>query len=71
LKAGEILKREGMQNVKGDPAFYYCHENGKLIGMIITHVDDFDIAGTKEFVERIWKALMKELKISKIEKGKF
>jgi hypothetical protein len=49
-----------MKNVKGDPAFYYCHENDKWTGMLISHVDDFDIAGTKEFVERIGKALMKE-----------
>jgi hypothetical protein len=39
--------------------------------MILTHVDDFNMAGTKEFLDRIKKVLMKELKISKIEKRKY
>jgi hypothetical protein len=67
----EIMRKEGLKNVTGDEAFYFCYENGKLVGMILTHVDDFDISGTKEFVERMRRILMKELKVSKVEKGKF
>jgi hypothetical protein len=37
LKVREILKEGGMQNVIGDQAYYYCRENDKLVGMIITH----------------------------------
>ena len=35
------------------------HKNGKLIGMILSHVDDFTIAGTKAFVNRIIKGIKK------------
>jgi hypothetical protein len=71
LKVQGVLKKEGLKNVTGDQAFYFCHKNGVLIGMILTHVDDFDMVGTKAFLDRIKKVLMKELKISKIEKRKF
>jgi hypothetical protein len=71
LRVREIMKKEGMKNVTGYEAFYFCYENGKLVGMILTHVDNFDISGTKAFVERITKILKKELKVSKIENNKF
>ena len=57
LRVKEIFKKEGLMNVTGDEAFYFCHENGRLVGMILTHVDDFNISGTRQFVDRIVKVL--------------
>ena len=43
-----------MQRLEGDEAVYYKKdENGELEGMVSTCVDDFDLAGTKSFVERV------------------
>lgn len=37
----------------GDEAFYYLHQDGKLQGAILTHVDDFTVARTEDFEEKI------------------
>ena len=55
----------------GDEAFYYLHRDGDLIGGVITHVDDFTIAGTDDFIKEILKAIEDELTISKVEKDNF
>ena len=52
--------------MEGDEAFYYQDEDGELKGVVITHVDDFTLAGTYEFVERVLEIVCKELTISKI-----
>ena len=35
IRVKEIFKDEGMKKVKGDEAFYYKHEGGNLVGMIL------------------------------------
>ena len=50
---------------------YYQHKNGKLIGMILSHVDDFTIAGTREFVNRIVKGIKRKFTVSKVEENNF
>jgi hypothetical protein len=57
----EIFGKERLTNVNGDETFYFCYEKEDLKGMVLTHVDDFNIARTKEFIERIVKVLKKEL----------
>ena len=57
--------------MEGDEAFYYLHRNGDLMGAVITHVDDFTLAGTKEFIKEVLEAVERELTVSKIEKDKF
>ena len=42
-----------------------------MVCAVITHVDDFTLAGTDEFVKKILEIVGKELTISKIEKDKF
>ena len=42
-----------------------------LHGAILTHVDDFYIAGTPEFVKRIVEHIGRELTVSKIEEDCF
>ena len=58
--------------MEGDEAFYYLHDGeGFLKGAVITHVDDFTIAGTVTFIEEILDIIKRELKISKIERDNF
>merc|ERR1712243_256552 len=45
LKVKETLQKLGLKTLPGDDAVYYEHKNGKLLGLIISHVDDFTIAG--------------------------
>ena len=72
LRVKEVFKKENMKSLPGDEAFYYKHdESGNLIGMIITHVDDFQIAGQDEFIDCILEKLRNTLTVSKIERSKF
>ena len=41
LKVKETLVSLGLKIMPGDEAFYYLHEEGKLQGAVLTHVDDF------------------------------
>ena len=71
IRIKEILEGIQMKTIPGDEAFYYRHGNGKLEGMILTHVDDFQIAGTEKFLKEIRDELKTKLKVSKVERGKF
>ena len=71
LKVRETLNNLGLKTLPGDDAVYYQHKDGKLIGMILSHVDDFMIAGTKGFVNRIIKGIKKKFTVSKIEENNF
>merc|ERR1712101_70152 len=48
LKIRETLRNFDLNTLPGDDPVYYQHKDGKLIGMILSHVDDFTIAGTRE-----------------------
>ena len=65
------FENENLKSLPGDEAFYYKNENGNLLGMIITHVDDFQVAGSNIFIESILKRLNNTLTVSKIEHGSF
>lgn len=71
LRIKDIFKQEGLKNVSGDEAFYYKYDGNNLVGMVITHVDDFSIAGTKIFANNIIKKVKSVLTVSKVEKNKF
>ena len=71
LRMRDIFKQTGLQNISGDEAFYYQHDGENLVGMVITHVDDFSVAGTKEFIDDLTVRAQSALTISKIEKDKF
>ena len=47
------------------------HEDGKLIGAVLTHVDDLILAGNEKFIERIREGIAMVLTVSKIERDKF
>ena len=71
IRVKEIFHAEGLQKVTGDEAFYFKHHNGSLIGMILTHVDDFSMAGTKEFLTNIIEVIRANLTVSKVEVDSF
>merc|ERR1712115_525117 len=56
----------------GDEAFYFRHDkDGNLEGMVSSHVDDFVMSGTKEFLEEITNKIVQKLEISKLEDNEF
>lgn len=71
LRVKEVFFKMNMKIMEGDKAFYYLHRGGILIGIIISHVDDFTLAGTQKFIDEVLEMVEKELTISKIEKDNF
>merc|ERR1712030_28250 len=51
LKVKEVFGDFSLKKLSGDEALYYKHnKNGDLEGMVSTHVDDFSLAGMKDFL---------------------
>ena len=71
LRVKEVLREIGLKVMEGDEAFYYLHQDEELKGAVITHVDDFTLAGTAHFIKEVLEAVAKELTVSKIEKDSF
>ena len=72
LRMKNIFKEIGLVKLDGDEAVYYkCNEDGKLEGMISTHVDDFDLAGTRKFVEMVASEIERVLDVSTVESDRF
>ena len=42
-----------------------------MIGAVITHVDDFTLAGTEDFIKEVLETVARELTVSKIERDSF
>ena len=61
----------GLHTIHGDEAFYFSNVDGVLHGAILTHVDDFDIAGTSDFIKKVIDHVGRELTVSKIEENCF
>ena len=57
----------GLKVLEEDKAFYNLHQDGNLIGGVITHVDDFTLAGTEDFIKEIIETNSRELNVSKIK----
>ena len=55
----------------GGEAFYYMHERGELMGAVLTHVDDFIITESEEFVEKNIVRIVEVLTVSKLGRDKF
>ena len=71
LRIKEIFLRIGMSITEDDEAFYFLHNGKDLVGMVLSHVDDFTVAGTDKFIGDIISLIEKELTVSKIEHGSF
>merc|ERR1712082_388215 len=71
LKVKETLQELGLKTLPGDDAIYFENRNGVLLGMNLSHVDDFTITGDDEFVERIVNGIRKKFTVSKVENDVF
>merc|ERR1712082_495890 len=67
LQVKETLQKLRQETLPGDDAFYYEHKDGKLMGLILSHVDDFTIAGNRDFVKRIVTGIKERYTVSKVE----
>ena len=68
LKVKEVFSESRMERLQGDGVFYYQHNGkGDLEGMILSHVDDFILAGMREFMEEIMRKVKEKLDIYKLE----
>ena len=57
--------------IDGDEAFYFMNTDGNLHGAVITHMNDFNLAGTDEFMKKVISVVEKELTVYKIEEDVF
>ena len=71
LRLKENLVALGLKVMLGDEAFYYMHEKGELMGAVLTHVDDFFMVGTDEFVEKLRVGIAEDLIVLKVERDRF
>ena len=72
LRVRKILKEDGFKNLVGDECYYQKYDKeGKLIGMLLTRIDDFIYNGNEEFVKQVEELFKKELAVSKVEKNQF
>ena len=65
------MKEIGLKVMEGDEAFYYLHRDRELMGAVITHVDDFTLAGTEDFIKEVLETIGRKLTVFKIERDKF
>ena len=57
--------------MEGNKAFYYLHRDSSLQGCVITHIDDFTLPITPDFIKEVLEMIERELTISKIERDNF
>ena len=55
----------------GDEAFNFLHEEGVLLGAVLTYVYDLILAGCAEFIERIRAGIADIFMESKIDRDRF
>ena len=71
LRLVQELDKLGMQKVHTEGALWTYVKNGKLKGLILSHVDDFLLIGNDTFEEDIEEKLKITFKFSKIEQKSF
>ena len=71
LHVKEVLRKIGMKIMEGDEGFYYLHRYSYLQGCMTTHVVDFTLAGSLDFIKEVLEMIEGELTISKIERDNF
>jgi hypothetical protein len=54
LQLKDKLLELGMKGVSGDPALFTMHMDGKLVGLICSHVDDLLICGNAAFKKTVF-----------------
>ena len=71
IQVMEIMMELGGKTLIGDESLIYFHRNGKLMGLISIHVDDFQATGSEIFFKEVMDVLAEKFKISKREKSEF
>ena len=71
LQLKEKLEQLGMREVSGNSALFTMHSDGKLIGLVCSHVDDLLMAGNEKFKTILTDKVLKMFKFSKVEWKKF
>ena len=66
-----FLNKLGFKTGDGDEAFYYLNIEGRLHSGVITHVDDFNLAGTPDFIKDVISVVEKEVTVSKVKENIF
>lgn len=67
----EEMKKLGGTISRYDKCLFMWHEDNQLVGLIATHVEDFEYCGTLAWQENVIDRLIRMFKISKNEKGSF
>ena len=72
-KVCKVFKELGMRQSKLDPAVFYSFskDGGELEGVIGTHVDDFLMAGTSDWLKVTTEKVAAQFELGKIEKDDF
>ena len=71
MKLEEKLVGWGLHKVHAEGALFTFVKNGKLHGLVVSHVDDLLLIGDAKFEEEIESKLGECFKLSKIESGSF
>ena len=66
-----LLEKYGFKIAGEDEAYFYKNVGGALIGQVAIHMDDFLITGSDRFIKDILGLIDDQLKVSKVERGKF
>ena len=71
LRVKRLFLKNNMQLLPSDNAYFYYRMEGKLVGQVVIHVDDFFYAGTDYFLTWFESMITENLKVSKVEHGIF
>ena len=66
-----FLNKLHLRTIEGDEAFYFWNLDGNFHGAVLTHVDNFEVAETNDFVKDIISMVEQELTVSKVEEDVF
>ena len=66
-----MLRSVGCTECLLDPALFYKHEQGELIGFVACHVDDFLHAGTQSFESTVMVPLRTDLQLERFKQQHF
>ena len=66
-----FLLKMGCQQLKTDPAAFYCYQKEELVGIFLMHVDDFLWGGTEWFAKNVIDELRKTFKIQEQNNSTF
>ena len=66
-----LLSELGLCTITRDEAFYFLNKNGIIHRVILTHIDDFNVVGTPDFIKKVIDHVAHELTVPKIEEDTF